>query len=47
MDTTSWRDGKAQGAIYDIDEEVVKVSSKVSLDLSEGFNKNYDLQGCL
>ena len=29
MDTIPWREGKVQGAVYDFDEEIIKISSKV------------------
>ena len=28
MDTIPWKEGKVQGAVYDFDEEIIKVSAK-------------------
>merc|ERR1711990_899417 len=28
MDTVDWKGGKVQGAVYDFDEEIIKISSK-------------------
>ena len=28
MDTVDWKSGKVQGAVYDFDEEIIKVSTK-------------------
>ena len=28
MDTIPWREGKVQGAVYDFDEEIIKISAK-------------------
>ena len=28
MDTIPWKEGKVQGAVYDFDEEIIKISAK-------------------